>query len=68
MSTLNKILEIYMLTIDSPDHFDSFLGPIVVCFSLMVSLIVNFAWKISEISERGDPASYVIFQSVGQAI
>ena len=53
-----------MLIKYSPEHFDSFLGPIFVCLALMVSLVVNFVWKLSEISAKAD-ANYIMFQQVG---
>ena len=48
-----------MIRARSPEHFDSFLGPVIVCFALMVSLVVNFWWKYSELHSRG---SLVVFQ------
>lgn len=58
---------LFQLTFISPEHFDSFLGPITVCLALMVSLVVNFVWKIGEIQrERVNGTNYVMFQPVSQ--
>jgi SPX domain protein involved in polyphosphate accumulation/uncharacterized membrane protein YidH (DUF202 family) len=40
-----------MIRARSPEHFDSFLGPLVVCVALAVSLVVNFWWKYQEMKE-----------------
>lgn len=53
-----------MIRARSAEHFDSFLGPIFVCFALMVSLTVNFVWKLHEIRETGEATDYMIFQKV----
>ncbi|CCG82780.1 SPX domain protein [Taphrina deformans PYCC 5710] len=56
-----------MIRARSPEHFDSFLGPIFVCFALMVSLIVNFVWKLHETNGH-DQTNYIMFQKVGQKL
>ncbi|ORY78596.1 VTC domain-domain-containing protein [Protomyces lactucae-debilis] len=40
-----------MIRARSPEHFDSFLGPLIVCVALAVSLVVNFWWKYLEMKE-----------------
>ena len=35
----------------SPEHFDAFSGPILLCFAMMASLVINFFWKYGELSK-----------------
>ncbi|BFZ55614.1 Phosphate metabolism transcription protein [Savitreella phatthalungensis] len=34
----------------SPEHFDAFSGPILLCLAMMISLLINFFWRYQELS------------------